>query len=59
MTEDQIRFLERHQAAFDEAYSVPGEHRPVREYVQEYSYIPDLFTNICNDLGLDPGPLGR
>lgn len=53
-TEEQLVFLEQHQAAFDEAYGEPGEHRPVREYCDEYAYVDGLFENICSDLGLDP-----
>lgn len=51
MTEAQIQHLEQHQAEFDEFYTM---HKPVREYVEEYAHIPDLYNNLCSDLGIEP-----
>jgi hypothetical protein len=51
VTEDQIRHLEQHQAAFDQ---LQGYHRPVREYAEEYSYIEYLYERVCSDLGITP-----
>lgn len=49
MTEDQIKHLEEHGDEFEEIFD-----RPVKEYAAEYSYIPDIYINLCHDLGVTP-----
>jgi hypothetical protein len=51
VTEDQIRHIEEHQAAFDDLMT---EHRDVRAYAAEYRHIPDLYERLCSDLDLTP-----
>src|SRR5690242_17739612 len=53
MTEAQIRHLEKYSAAFAH---VCGDDRTVREYAEQYSYEPELYVNICSDLGIEPMP---
>lgn len=49
LTEEQIKHLEECSNAFEDIFD-----RPVREYVFEYSYIPNLYESLCSDLGMVP-----
>jgi hypothetical protein len=57
-TQRQIDHLKAHKALFDEAYGLPGEGRDIDEYIDEYDDgdHPDLYVNICSDLGIEPLP---
>lgn len=50
-TQSQIEHINQHLDLF---HGHAGDNRTPEEYLNEYSYIPDIYERLCDDLGLEP-----